>query len=695
MPKRSRENSKDDFVRNRFEKSHNSLRSSKRLKISEPISDPINIPESFNWSTVNPDTIDHTKWHSASTVHNYMLNDTILDYFKYHHESSHSKISRTRSRAYSMSERPKSSPIKETSKFENVFFNFILNQGNKFEDKVVSCISDIINSKNIKQISFSQKDIPKISKFQETIREMEKGTPIIFQGVLHSSTNNTYGSPDLMVRHDYLNRIVGDTITEDEIDEETYQDHSSLGQYHYRIIDIKFCNLNLRADGTHLLNSGRMKANKGQIMIYNRIIGEMQGYTPRYCYVMGRGFKFTKLGIEYSSDSCIDRMGRIDIEDVDEQYNKKIDGALEWLTDVKNNGHKWSLYPVPSKKELYPNMCNTYDMPYHSLKSDLADKLKDHTQIWNVGIKHRNIAHENGITRWSNITDVSELGIKPGSYTGNIVQQILDFNNSKTKKLVIPDIIENNDMNWKKIPKLEFYIDFELVNNIFDDMSQIPKKGSQQHIFMIGLVAVINKKRLRFSRNNFDVKYYDFTAESLDDESEYSIFNDMHIKIKEICDSVGVNADNVNFYHWGAIENTVYEKMLNKYDYPEEWAIGNFGHISTLCNFLDIFKSEPVLIKGVLKFGLKDVGKGLIKHNLINVKSWDDSCAGGLEAMVSAEKCYRKNKDSDESIRSFSTMKNIIKYNEVDCQMVFQIVNYLRKNHTHKKSVLNRIKDIL
>ena len=56
-----------------------------------------------------------------------------------------------------------------------------------------------------------------------------------------------------------------------------------------------------------------MKANKGQIIIYNRIVGQIQGYLPPQCYVLGRSWKSRSNGVPYSCLECFDKLGKIDV----------------------------------------------------------------------------------------------------------------------------------------------------------------------------------------------------------------------------------------------------------------------------------------------------------------------------------------------------------------------------------------------
>ena len=92
-----------------------------------------------------------------------------------------------------------------------------------------------------------------------------------------------------------------------------------------------------------------------------------------------------------------------------------------------------------------------------------------------------------------------------------------------------------------------------------------------------------------------------------------------------------------------------------------------------------LFREEPIVVKGSLKYKLKSISKAMYESKLITT-SWDTSneCSSGLTAMLIASKLYKNNMNitNDNKI-----MKDIVKYNEIDCKVLWDILRYLRENH--------------
>lgn len=98
---------------------------------------------------------------------------------------------------------------------------------------------------------------------------------------------------------------------------------------------------------------------------------------------------------------------------------------------------------------------------------------------------------------------------------------------------------------------------------------------------------------------------------------------------------------------------------------------------------MKVFKSEPVTIKGCLKFGLKAVASSLYKHKCISI-SWDSdsSCTDGVGAIVSIIIAEKEALKRDIPLSTHPLVKDIAKYNKVDCQVLQEILKYIRENHT-------------
>lgn len=578
-------------------------------------------------------------YHAASSVHNFMLNDTFTDWINYSNNQS-------------------------VSQSNNRFFNFITEQGNKFENRVITLIKQ--QSSFIK-IAESKEDIRDSSKYKETIKAMNNQIGIIYQGVLHGNDNfKAFGSPDMLIRSDVV-----DTLFDQKIDTVP----KSNGKFNYIVIDIKFCTLKLRADGKFLLNEARMPANKAQVMIYNELLGIAQGYKPRYCYVLGRGWKYTKKNEYFECNRFNERLGTIDTTDKDTVYNQKIKDAFKWLDDVKEKGSLWKYNP-PSVPELYPNMSS--NCSNSAQKKKIAIEIDEITQMWNCGVKQRKLAHEKGIFKLSDPNLTSRImGFPQGTKRTKIIDKMLKFNQGLIgkNKPVIPDYISSNPYDWQMDVRIEFFVDFECFSSMFDDFSMIPnasgpgsknsEQGQMSIVFMTGLGISIKD-----SNGKIKWEYYNFMVPELTNEHEFEMFDQFYKKIEEKCKEHRIKIENAKIYHWGNIEQSIISKLYIKYEDKHDW--------TNLCliDFCKIFQDDAILIKGVYGFGLKSVGKGMIDHGLIKIASWEDNVEDGLDAMVQAYDIYNNPEENHEII-----VKNLINYNHTDVRMIEKIINYLRKNH--------------
>jgi len=622
-----------------------------------------------------PSTKNSNKiWVSATDLRNYMLRDPLLDWLNINFTEKRFKNNEKRFKMYKSFVKIGKSKKKDYSnvkkKVSNTFHQYLLNQGHTFEEKVVKRIKKKVGSKNF--IDLSKNQDPKLkSSFLETVEAMKLEIPIIHGGVLHNELNQTYGITDLIVRSDFfgklfkINPLKNDEITIPSPNLISLKNNKPL-KYHYRIIDIKFSSLSLRADGIHLLNSKHTPAYKAQLWIYNQALSNIQGYNPGKSYILGRKWSFESCKGYYNGHSCFDRLGVIDYEGIDFSYCSKSEKAIEWMRDVKSPESKdWIIDKVPlTRPELYPNMSNLYDEQWREIKYKLSENIKELTSIWMVGTKNREIAHKNGIYKWNDKRCTSKkLGLN-GEIVGKVVNEILKTN--KGNKKINPSKIKNNVHNWKNKGKIEFFVDFEFIGTMFTDFSNIENDCEQEFVFMIG-VGYVNKKE--------EWIYKDFTCKEKTAEEEIRIFLEFSDYIINI--SKKYKCKNAKCFHWGNAEKSNWERFFERhkaYDVRKIMLNIQSKFLWEWADLMEVFKTEPITVKNCFNFSLKSIAKAMYSHNMIQT-IWDDSCSDGLEVMMICSNSY-KLKNSLES----SGMKNVILYNNVDCKVLFEILSYLRKN---------------
>lgn len=562
--------------------------------------------------------INRTKyWVAATHIYNYMINDPIVDWLKL--------TSRCSSKKYT---------------------NFLIEHGIKFETEIVKYIND-----NIIPVKTVSKYI-NAESCQKTIDLMLDGAPIIHSAPVKNRKNNTEGIIDLLIRSDYIEYLVSESpIT----DNEKHISAPKLGKnFHYVVADIKYSTLPLRSDQCHILNSGNYPAYKGQLWIYNQAISEIQGYLPRYSFIMGRRSKYTANGISNIEYDCLVKLGVVDFEGVDKEYIQKTKKAIQWIRDVNEYGREWKIYP-PSRQELYPNMSVDSGI-WNKQKEKISDKIGEITSIWNCGVKNRKIALLNNIKSWKD-PDCNSFNIGINGSRAGIIDKILSINRQNKDK-IWPEKLETD---ISKIGE-EMFVDFETLSDVFSNFTNLPRQNPMGMIFMIGAGFIEDGKWV----------YKSFICSEPTYKEEYRIMNEFSQLVKK--------KNNPQLHYWHAEKSFWKSAECRQFDISTDSEIKN--NISDnwkefewndLCS---LFKSEPIVLKGCFKFGLKSIAKTMREHKMITSYN-DSSCDTGMIATNKAWEYYQK---ADREI-AFDELKDIEKYNEFDCRVLSDILYYLRKNH--------------
>lgn len=598
--------------------------------------------------------IDWKDMIAASSIRNYLLNDPLLDYLKeYNIKSINDVPSRIPNSKTNMNETTRT----------DTFTKHIMDAGIEFEEELFKIIKK--EHQIVKVAEYFQAKSQE--KFDETIQLMKQGAPIIYQGVLHNFDNKTFGLPDLMVRSDYLNKLMGYQVIDDE---ESNLKSIKLGtNWHYKIVDIKHSNIPLRADGIHILNSESIPAYKGQLYIYTNALNKIQGIDINKAFIWGKKYFWESKNVKYERTDFLNKLGVIDYDGVDSEYINQTNDAIKWIHMVRNEGSNWKLLPIPSRAELFPNMKNEKDGPWRRLKNELNEKINEITSVIYCGVKHRQTAHQNRVYKWTDPKCTAKImGFNPKGKQSVIVDSILNINR-QAKDIIRPQYINWDRINWynQRKDQMEFYLDFETLNSNFGSIIKdgIISYNSNQYIFMIGLGYVSN--------NNWIFKTFIMKEKS--DEAEVNMFNEFYKYVNDILKQHKQRV--AKFYHWSGAEPLAYSSFKNRN--------GDIYFKDSNFMFYDLYKifiSEPIVIKGALNFSLKTIAKALKSHSMINT-CWDQSspCSNGLTAMILANRIYENYKDKlIDCVQSDTVMKEIAQYNEVDCKVMHEIHELMREN---------------
>jgi hypothetical protein len=566
---------------------------------------------------------------SASHLYNYLKGDPIIDWFKNKNQ-------------YNL----------ELNRSSNNFTNFIMQKGIDFEENIVKYLK---NEHNLISVSDRIND----ESIEKTRQLMLDGIPIIHSAPLRNEVKKLQGIADLLIRSDYISNLFEvQPILETEI----YKYSKKLDKnYFYIVVDIKYSTLPLRADGVHLLNISNYNCYKAQCLIYTEAVGLLQGYTAPMAFILGRRNKYVQKGITTSNFSCFNKLGRISYDSVDQDVYDKMNEAIKWVRDVRKNGKNWIINP-PSRKELYPNMCVDSGI-WNKYKEEIAEEIGEITKVWNVGVKNREFAFKKGIKTWKNKRCTSKnLNIK--GKRSHTIDSILNINRQNRNK-VLPKVIISNLFDWKTHCN-EVFVDFETIQDIFDDFNQLPLQVPRDLIFMIGVGY----------EEQGEFKYINFCCKNTTRESEFEMMNNFNTFMAER------NFPKMYCWHaeenfWKLAEQRQFDVACKDNDIERKDLISDHWKVFNWADLCKIFQSEPIVIKNCFKFGLKSIAKALYDHNLINTKL-ESNCENGLSCMIKAWEIYQ----NEENPQNTEIMMDIIKYNKFDCKILWEILRYLRDNHT-------------
>lgn len=650
------------------------------LSLLSSIADVItNKRQKFDITTAATTMIDST-WVTASETRNYLLGDPFCDWVKYFGSgfslSPSSPHSRLQSRSPSPSRKTHfpSSTTNSPKSTSSSPSSYLMKQGNLFEENIVSKIKQKFTSKDILCLNVKHYNAKDVESYQQTVNAINLKIPIIFGGVLHNHVNKTYGIPDLIVRRDYMNKLF--SAYDGESDE------------NYCIVDVKFTTLSLKSNGRDIFNNGSVPAYKGQLWVYTEALKLVQPRKdiPVECaYILGRGAKFSKGGVVVTSRDPFEYPGVITYSKHghDEEIPHHTRQAMAWLRKLKNEGGMWNVFE-PQCKEMYPNMSNTYtDTPQtRKIKEQVSRHIGEISEVWMCGESARKLAHANGVYSWRDKRCTSSImGFGDGSKTSKIVDEMLAFNREDNDTFIKYNTsIFDDDMFSQQsrhpYPN-EFYIDFEMTIDISSNESV-----SSSLIFMIGVCFYNCKKNRRETKV--------FFTDDISSRGENKVCSDFIEFVKmHVTDGGGEEGGkggDIKLVHWSPTERWRWDKFLKATTPRFQRAIQRGAHSIEFVDMYELFKKHTILVKGCLNFKLKTIAKKLREYGAIK-SGWEGDESGTIvigDGMSAITELYSSLESHDpQKIRK--TLRDIEKYNKIDVQVLYEIMEFLRTQKNQRK----------
>lgn len=601
-------------------------------------------------------------WISAHSTYNYLMKDPLLDWLNHHYiQKGHKKGSSSSSFLTKRDSKPSIEP-------------HMMQLGRIFEKKVFKYITKRFEKERIYHVNpdytklFDNEDV----YYKDTLRAMKLGYPIIFSGVVKSEKHKVYGIPDMLVRSDWLSFLTkeGTDCCKKKTKAKKLNKHNS---WHYVVVDIKYTTIALRSDKTHILNTGSFPAYKSQLYIYNLGLGEMQGYTPKQAFLLGRRYTSKTKKDKEIHTNCFSKLGVIDYESIDKGFIQRTHQAITWMRDVKNPlSRSWNVIHYPLHRwELYPNMSNHKDHPWHEVKVALAEKNKEVTMLWNIGTKHRAIALQNGLCSWDQCKS-KDLGISKKSKIEPVISSILHIN-QKGKQLMLPKYIKHNMQHWKESNDSDFFIDFELVEGSFMGSTSMPFANTEKCITTIGVGRFVFDQKE--NKKIWDYVCFTIEEKGITLESEYDMLYNFYRYMKK-----EKGNDSLRWFHWSKAEPSMWKSAMERHEKRTKRWKWNFEWI----DMLDIFKKEPIVLKGCFTYKLKEIAQKMYDYGFIET-IWDKSnhtCTNGMDAIIQTIKASKKTDTTTQKL-----WNEIKLYNEIDVKVIAEIMDYLREFKIKKDNV--------
>jgi len=555
-------------------------------------------------------------WVSAQELRNHSTHDPLLDWLN----------------LYGADRRFIQDDELETYREDCNFVRFLVRKNREFTTKVVDHLRAHLGA--CVALVGTGTDHTLAERQEQTQRLIDESCGVIVQGVLRHDASETYGTPDLLIRADLLNGL---------IDEPPLTD-AETGAMGYVVLGVEYSSIELRAKtkeagGGDLPKLVRAAASE-------RALAHHLGRSVGRAFLLGRRVTIGKEDRALPW-SCFARLAPVTAASCLGQA----DQAAQWIREVRRDGRNWDPFH-PHRRELIPNLSSTRDFPWHHAKRAIAAQTKPVNALYQVGWDKEYESDSGRFARWD------DPGVDAGSLARSYKEQSNEIRAANTTPGFVlgPERVKADSGNWRAFDGVEFYVDFETVTDLDDVFATFPIRGGSPRIFMVGCGHL----------KNGEWRFECFIADDLTDESERRVLDDWFLHMIDIA-----GTQPTRLYHWSQAEESFYSKAYNS-------ALKRLGDRGVKLDWYDLLtkvaRAEPVVVSGAMAFGLKAIAKAMHAHGLIET-NWEDGPMDGLAASVAAWNCANRT----HPMHADPLMNEVRKYNEVDCRVMCEILDYLRK----------------